>query len=269
MTWIRKEVLVTVKAAPETSKKHGDCVCTAGITRAGEWIRLYPIPLRLFQEGKGFRKFDWIEVECKRVSDEEKLGRKESHKIREDTLRVIDSSLRGNGRVDWIRRNKLIFPLRVRSVEDLESQFDRDRTSLGVVRVGELLDLYKSDELTDADRESQRVLQVTFDAINGDTLPLKPRWMLHQIPHIFRYRFKCDAPTCRAHDMTCEDWELFEAYRKWPQKYKTEEVTWSKIREKFFEHFRRRDLHFFLGTHSMYPNWMIIGSYYPPRGGSP
>lgn len=64
MTWVRKEVLVTVKAAPQTSKKHGDCVCTAGITREGEWIRLYPIPLRLFQTGKGFKRFDWIEVEC-------------------------------------------------------------------------------------------------------------------------------------------------------------------------------------------------------------
>ncbi|MBN1677253.1 MAG: hypothetical protein JW880_01810 [Candidatus Thermoplasmatota archaeon] len=261
--------MVTVKAAPETSRKYGDCVCTAGITREGEWIRLYPIPLRLFQTGRGFRKFDWIEVECKRVTDEEKMGRRESHKIREDSLRVIDSSLRGNGKVDWTRRNEHIFPMRARSVEDLEMRFNEDRTSLGVVRVGELLDLYKSKDLTPAEKASQRVFQVTFEGINGGTASLRANWMLRQIPHIFRYRFRCDVPACRIHDMTCEDWELFEAHRKWQKKYSTEEETWSKIRQRFFDYFRERDLHFFMGTHSMYPSWMIIGSYYPPAGGSP
>jgi len=268
LTWVRKEVLVTVKAAPETSKKHGDRVCTAGITREGEWIRLYPIPLRLFQTGKGFKKFDWIEVECKRVTDEEKLGRKESYKMREGTLRVIDSSLRGNGKVDWTRRNKYIYPLRARCIEDLQSEFDRDRTSLGLVRVGDLLDLYKSGNPTEAERESQRVFQVTFDSMNDGVTSLRPSWVLQQIPHIFRYKFKCDVPTCRAHDMTCEDWELFEAYRKWSEKYVTEEETWSKIRQRFFDYFKKRDLHFFLGTHSMFPSWMIIGTYYPPKSES-
>ena len=265
MTWVRKEVLVTVKAAPETSKKHGDCVCTAGITREGEWIRLYPIPLRLFQTGKGFKKFDWIEVECQRVTDEEKLGRKESHKIREGTLRVIDSSLRGNGKVDWTRRNKNIYPLRARCIEDLQSEFDRDRTSLGLVRVGDLLDLYKSEDLTEAERESQKVFQITFDGMNGGVTTLRPSWVLQQMPHIFRYKFKCDVPICRTHDMTCEDWELFEAYRKWPERYVTEEETWAKIRQRFFDYFKKRDLHFFLGTHSIFPSWMVIGAYYPPR----
>ena len=66
--------------------------------------------------------------------------------------------------------------------------------------------------------------------------------------------------------MTCEDWELFEAYRKWRGKYVTEEETWSKIRQRFFDYFKeKRDLHFFLGTHSMFPSWMIIGAYYPPK----
>lgn len=36
-----KEILVLVKAYPEPSKKYGSSVCTAGITKEGEWIRIY------------------------------------------------------------------------------------------------------------------------------------------------------------------------------------------------------------------------------------
>lgn len=110
----------------------------------------------------------------------------------------------------------------------------------GSCQSGDLLDLYRSGSLTEAERESQRVFQVTFDSMNGGATLLRPSWVLQQIPHIFRYKFRCDVPTCRAHDMTCEDWELFEAYRKWPERYLTEEETWSKIRQRFFDYFKRR-----------------------------
>ena len=61
MTWEKKRVLITAKAAPETSTKYGECICTAGVTDDGEFIRLYPIPLDIFRRGNGFKKFDWIE----------------------------------------------------------------------------------------------------------------------------------------------------------------------------------------------------------------
>ena len=48
MTWERKRLLLAVKAYPERSRKHGDVVCTAGITEEGEWIRLYPIDFQEF-----------------------------------------------------------------------------------------------------------------------------------------------------------------------------------------------------------------------------
>lgn len=61
MTWEKKRVLVTVKAYPEKSKRHGSVVCTAGLTDKGEWIRLYPLPFSLFLKNK-ISKYDWIEV---------------------------------------------------------------------------------------------------------------------------------------------------------------------------------------------------------------
>ena len=266
MTWEKKRVLVTVKAAPEPSSKHGDCICTAGITDQGEWIRLYPIPMNLFRTGRGFKKFDWIEVECKKASEEEKLGRKESYKIRAESLQVVNTSLSRRKRVDWEERNRILYPLRARSIEDLESAFDDDRTSLGLIRVAELEDFYRTKELSAEEKEKHRLMQLTFDGGAGDSLRLRSEWVLRQIPHIFKYRFRCEGTDCPGHDMTCEDWELFESYRKWPEKYKTDELTWHHIKEKYLRSFKgERDLHFFMGTHSLFPTWIIIGLYYPPR----
>lgn len=106
MTWQKKRVLVTVKAAPERSRKYGECVCTAGITDEGEFIRLYPISLDVFRNGPRFKKFNWIEVECERVEGE-KLGRKESHRVREGSIRIVDTSL-SKSPVDWNGREKFL-----------------------------------------------------------------------------------------------------------------------------------------------------------------
>ena len=55
MTYKKKRVLLTVKAYPEKSKKYGACVCTAGITDNGDFIRLYPIPFETFRGDKNVK----------------------------------------------------------------------------------------------------------------------------------------------------------------------------------------------------------------------
>ena len=134
MTWEKKRVLVTAKAAPEKSTKYGECVCTAGITDEGEFIRLYPIPLTLFRRGQGFKKFDWIECEVEKA--DEMLRRKESYKVKDGSIRVVDQSMhkKVKGRVDWASRNKVVLPLKSKSIEDLEQAFKEDRTSLGLIK---------------------------------------------------------------------------------------------------------------------------------------
>lgn len=256
---------MTVKAAPETSKKHGECVCTAGITEEGEFIRLYPITLDTFRLQKGFKKFDWIEVECKQA--QEKLNRKESYRVRKNSIRVVDDSLSyTKGRkTNWELRNKILYPLRSAGMEELRQAWEEDRTSLGLIRVAELLDLYRTQDIPKEEREDHKCYQMFFEQVQGGGVSLGKKWILKQIPHIFRYTFRCESESCPTHDMTCEDWELFESYRKWPKTYGSEEVAWQKIIEKYLHSFREKDLHFFMGMYSQYPTWMIIGLYYPPR----
>ncbi len=53
----RTRVLVTVMTYPHPSSKYGELVCTAGITEALEWVRLYPIDYRYRLREQQFHKY--------------------------------------------------------------------------------------------------------------------------------------------------------------------------------------------------------------------
>ena len=266
MTWAMRRILVTVKAAPITTKNHGECICTAGITDEGEFIRVYPVPLQLWKEGKGFKKFDWIEVECEESTDEI-LERKESHHLKSNSpIKIIDRSLsteREGG--DWSGRNDVVLRLRAKSIETLKEDALNDRTSLGLIRVGQVFDFYKGGEMSDEEKGMKRLYQAILDLEEGERPMVGKTWVLQQMPHIFKYRFQCDDLGCPTHDMTCEDWEAFESYRRWRSNYPDEDVLWQKMKQRYLNWMAGRDLHFFMGTHNRYGNWLIIGLYYPPK----
>lgn len=54
---MQKKILITVLTYPTPSHKYIETVCTAGITEEGDWIRIYPIKLRML-EGK-IQKYHW------------------------------------------------------------------------------------------------------------------------------------------------------------------------------------------------------------------
>lgn len=255
MTWVKKRVLVTVKAYPEPSKKYGESVCMAGITDDNEWIRLYPIPFEVFRGARKISKYSWIEVECQKA--DEKLQRKESYKVRPNTITVVDESLNRRP-TDWDARNKLILPMISKSLEELADSYQNDRTSLGLIKPASLIDFYKQKDIGKDELKLVRFIQMTIEG--------KQRSVLEQIPYVFKYRFSCDDRRCKSHDILCEDWELIQSWREWIKTYKTEEILWEKIRQKYYREFiEKRDLYFYVGTHSLYPVWLIIGLYYPPK----
>lgn len=245
------------------SKKYGEIVCLAGITEEGEFIRLFPVPFELFRSNK-IPKYSWIEVECARVDDY--MGRKESYKIHLDAtncgIKVVDNTLvsKKGSRAPWTERSKYVLPLLSSSLEELRRRFDEDRTSLGIVKVEDLLDFHYRKPInefeTDIEEGRSTQIQKTLDGVE--------RSLLDRIPHNFYYKFKC-CPDCPQHDMNFEDWEVFESFRSWSKYYPDPETLWTKLRQRYLEEFRAKDLHFFVGTHSRWPIWMIIGAYYPPK----
>ena len=258
MTWEKKKVLVTVKAYPEKSKKHGTVVCTAGITDKGDWIRLYPMPYSTFLGSGKIHRYDWIEAECEKVTDE-KLGRKESYRVRDGTVNIIDQSLslgKIKGKTPWEKRNAIILPKISPSLEFLEEQYAYDKTSLGLIKPREVIDFLTREELQQPPepKEFQR-------SLDNQIIPI-----IDAIPHIFAYKFRCGGcDEGKGHNIMCEDWELFESYRSWWKTYPNVKTLWEKLHEKFFDFMIRHDLHFYMGMYSQMPTWLIIGLYYPPK----
>ncbi len=64
----RKRVLITVKAYPLPSRTYAELVCTAGITKDGEWIRIYPVPFRFLQDKGKYRKYQWVDIDLKKAN---------------------------------------------------------------------------------------------------------------------------------------------------------------------------------------------------------
>jgi len=254
LTWEKKRITIVTKAYPEPSTKHGDVACTAGITDEGDWIRLYPIDMRHFIGKNKISKFDIIEAEVRR--DRDKLGRKESHKVRPDSIRIIDRSLTEPKR-DWPKRNDIVLSKLDESIRSLEEAYKKDKTSIGLIRPTELLDFIKTKNLKIHEQNSW-AFTINLD---GKLIP-----KVTKMEHIFKYRFKCQGCGEGEHIMQCEDWELFESYRKWGERYGDPEILWEKLRDRFYtKMLEKRDLHFIMGMYSQYPTWFIIGIYYPPK----
>jgi hypothetical protein len=254
LNWEKKRVTIVTKAYPEYSKKHGSVACTAGITEEKEWIRLYPIDMRYFIGKDKISKFDVIDVECAKDSD--KLGRKESYKIRPDSISIVDTSL-SKPKPDWKKRNQIVLPLLSKSIEQLQESYEKEKTSLGLIKPRELLDFRRTEDLQIYEQDSWS-FTVNLDGVRIPNVT--------KIKHIFKYHFKCSGCGDSDHTMQCEDWELFESYRSWGKRYGNPELLWEKLKEKFFtKMINDRDLYFIMGTHSQYPTWFIIGIYYPPK----
>jgi hypothetical protein len=91
------------------------------------------------------------------------------------------------------------------------------------------------------------------------------RAQLEKIPYTFYYDFHCEAQDCRGHKMSCTDWEMAQAYRRWRREYGT---NWeSAFRNRFeYEMQERFDTHFYVGTVHGHPlNWVIIGLFWPTK----
>lgn len=56
-SWAERRIFIVVKTYPTPSQRDVETSCTAGITDDGSFIRLYPIPFRLLEEDKKFKRY--------------------------------------------------------------------------------------------------------------------------------------------------------------------------------------------------------------------
>ena len=143
------------------------------------------------------------------------------------------------------------------TLHELTGMWAVDRTSLGIIRPAEVLDLEvtKGEEKWAPKHEAKRAQPLLFGK----------RKELHRIPYEFRYVFRCeDCP--EPHRLMLEDWELGALFLK-ERERKGEEAAAQSIRQKFLEELcdPTKDTRFFVGTRHPLNQWLVIGVFYPPR----
>lgn len=233
---MKEEMLVLAKAKTEVSTKYGCSICVAGITKEGEFRRIYPVPHSSFLSNP-FSKRDWIEYEIRDADNTD--GRKESRKIYHESIQKIRKE---SSETIYSLLKKHSKPL-----EDLRSKYREDKTSLGIVKVKELLDFNISTKRNDKYKSD---------------MPIEP------IDIKGHYHWKCTNPECREHHTTILDSEFMGLYLSLKQANLDSTQVHLKLYDKFFDWMKTREVFFLLGNHYIHrQSWMIISIFYPEYKG--
>lgn len=268
----KERVLITVKTYPTLSRKYGETVCTAGVREDGSWVRLYPVPFRLLDYKDRYAKFDWIET---RLAKSSRDPRPETyHPI--DAAEIVHVGHLGTAD-NWRERRQIILKQRqvYSRLQPLIDQAHANQRSLAVFKPSKILDF--TWEPDDSDWEELKVQEMRNRADQGELFAgddwRKTFQLIPKLPWKFYYKF-LDADG-RESEMIILDWEAGQLY--WnclQQENGLKSLALSKVREKYFDEFRKRDLHFFLGTTKEFHDWavnpwLIIGVFPVPHESQP
>jgi hypothetical protein len=252
--WQEKEILITVKAYPNPSKKYTEAVCVAGVSE-GKWIRLYPVKFRNLPAQKAFKKYELIRVKVKKSSD----PRPESYYPDLDSIKKIAYFDTKNDSL-WEKRNEYLIPTASESMCEILRLQKINRKSLGMFKpkdVSEFKMIKEEDEWSPA----EQVIQLSLVEPNIDPV--------ERLPFSFKYYFRCNDKSCNGHKMKLIDWEAGELYRKLKNKYLDNySLIEEKMREKWLVQLfsSKRNTYFFVGNIRAYPNsFVILGVFWPPK----
>lgn len=262
----KKRIYIVVKTYPTISKEYSELVCTAGILEDGSWIRLYPVPFRKLDFDKKYPKYTWIETEVVRNT---KDFRPETYRPNLSTLGVEPSS-----RVNWDERRKIIFKSQ-KIYTDMQELIDKaklDGTSLAIFKPTKIIDFVAEETDREWDSNKLEILEELSKQQNLFQTPEeieKEFKVVRKVPYKFFYKFEDE--NGKKSRLMIEDWEIGMLYFNClsRENYNEHEAI-NKVRKKYFDEFKERDLYFFLGTTLSHHNrsknpFMIIGTFHPPK----
>ena len=234
---MEEEMVVLAKTKFTPSTKYGESMCIAGITDSGNFRRIYPIPYKDFMKTK-FQKRDWIQYETR--EDDNSDTRKESVKIKPESIKIIKKE-------DFESFNRLVFENSGGTLEYLRRRYGVDKTSLGIVKVKELIDLKIK---------------------RGFVKKYKKGMHINPIDIEVKYRWKCYNPHCKGHVTLLLDSEFIGLYLNLRKKGLSESEIDEKLRDKFFDWMKTRSIYFMMGSHYIHrTHFMIISVFYPEYQG--
>ena len=153
---ITKRILITVKAYPNPSTKYGETVCCAGIDiDTFQWIRLYPIPYRDLDKSQKFKKYNIINVKCRKVNDDQRI---ESFKIDSDSIKILSHL---DTKSKWEARKNIV-------LQNVSSSFCnvlqdiKENKSLGTFKPCNIKFFWKKSSLEDEAKRKACYAQLSF-----------------------------------------------------------------------------------------------------------
>ena len=264
------KVLIAVKTYPAISTKYGETVCTAGITEEGKWIRIYPLPFRKINRENRFKKYEWIELELRRNTND---FRPESYRpINYQEIKTI-GEIKPDGDT-WDERRKIVLRKVYTNLEQLiaEAKDKNICTSLATFKPKKILDF--TYEKTDREwgtkqiqyLESEKQQANLFESEEEDEI--ENFEVVDKVPYKFKFKFMDD--TDKTSNLMIEDWEIGMLYWNCLKTHNgNEQLACEDVKKKYFDDFAKtKDYYFFLGTtklnHYVSHNpFVIIGDFRP------
>ena len=262
----KKKIYIVVKTYPTISEEYSELVCTAGVLEDGSWIRLYPIPFRKLCDEQKYPKHAWIEAIIERNT---KDFRPESYRPNIDSIKILTKPIK-----DWDEKRNIIFKNKkiYTNLNELINKAKSDKTSLAVFKPAKITDFIVEKTEREWNPAKLKSLSLKSKQLNIFQTPEEIEnefRVVPKIPYKFSYKFEDEAG--RQSKLMIEDWEIGMLYQNCLKRAENNEnIAISKVRDKYFNEFLKKDLHLFLGTTLEHhaknaPNpFVIIGVFYPP-----
>ena len=238
---ITERALVLVKAFPQPSQKYEETVCCAGITPAGQFVRLYPVRYRRLKPEQRFNRWDVIAYEAiAPVNDH----RPESRHVDEDSIRIVQTA----AQLSEASRVGLWASHVSESQAALKESNARLGTSLGVIRPDPGSLRFRARKLAANSLQARKIASDFKQVSLIDSEALTPL----QVEYEFSYSFTCAGVK---HEMKIHDWEVQAAYFAYRRRYG--ESALDKLREEYEVNMPSRHLHLVMGTMLAHPRQFI------------
>jgi hypothetical protein len=241
------ELMVNCKTYPAISKKYVETVCTGGVERNGNFVRLYPIPFRFLDNSEKYDRWNVVRV---RVYRDLKDSRPESWHLEPGTpIEIIDHISTERRRWDWMK--KAVFPSRA-------SMAEQGLTN-GLVHIEPLEFFWKPDEKEWTASQKAVIAQ-------GDLFadPTDKAEIANYVPWQFRLKYR-EVSTGEIGEGKVLQWSYYQGYRRNLVDGDEEaalRIVADRIRKSIFNPDRR--VFAIFGTHSRYKIWMISALYHVP-----
>jgi hypothetical protein len=267
----KTKILIAVVTYPIPSRSYDELICTAGFLENGEWVRIYPVPMKfltgLRQDGRiSSFKYTWIELELKKRNDD---FRPESY----SPIHYDFSDIMIHNKIDtennWRNRKEICIKNTYTNITNLiEDSKSPKNISLATFKPTKIIRFDIQEEKNREWKDEWKNLRKQMDLFEPNK---NPEIQIKKLPYKFFYNFIDDKG--KESRLMIEDWEIGQLYWNCLKVANGDEkLALQKVREKYETKFlKENDLYFFLGTtkewHARRAKnpFVIIGVFYPKK----